>query len=194
MAMKKIKSSLEIALEKIGEVQENREELEKLNHEKYLKAASSLGNSFLENKINKEQLAESIHRYPESIREKALRIFIARLVEGINPSNTMGILEAITFLTDDAHIKKTCQKTAGLFQQYLEGVAKKKATLQEKLRHILEDKLAQEGFRGSALAGFNITGTEQWQKTAALLEAEYNTILKDFKETILQQPGSRESE
>ena len=191
MSMKKIKSALEIALEKIGEVEENRNELEKLDHEKYLKAASSLGSSFLENKIKKEQLAESIRRYPEGIREKALRVFIARLVEGITPANTMRILEAITFLTDDAHIKNICQKTAVLFQQYLEDVVKKKTALQEKMRLILEEKLAREGFRGSALAGFNITDTEQWQKTAALLEAECNAIIKGFKETILQQPESR---
>lgn len=153
MSMKKIKSALEIALEKIGEVEENRNELEKLDHEKYLKAASSLGSSFLENKIKKEQLAESIRRYPEGIREKALRVFIARLVEGITPANTMRILEAITFLTDDAHIKKICQKTAVLFQQYLEDVVKKKTALQEKMRLILEEKLAREGFRGFRAGG-----------------------------------------
>ena len=69
-AMKKIKSSLEIALEKLGqEVKESREELEKFNEEKYLKAAASLGNSFLEGKTNKERAQETINSYPEGIRE-----------------------------------------------------------------------------------------------------------------------------
>ena len=58
----------------------------------------------------------------------------------------MRILEAITFLTDDAHIKKICQKTAVLFQQYLEDVVKENCP-SGKMRLILEEKLAREGFR-----------------------------------------------
>jgi len=182
--MEKIKSSLEIALERIGEVKESREELETIEEEKYLKAAASLGNSFLERKTSKEQVWERIHRYPEKIRKKALHIFITRLVEGVTLTNTQEILEAITFLTDNTEITKICMETAGLFKQYLDHLVAKKAEYQKNSRLVWEEKLAREGFRGSALAGLNIKDTEQWQENASQLQSEYEDIIKDFKESI----------
>ncbi len=182
--MKKIKSSLEIALERIGEVKESREELETIEEEKYLKAAASLGSSFLERKTSKEQIWERINRYPEKIRIKALHIFITRLVEGVTLANTQEILEAVAFLTDDAEITKICMETAGLFKQYLDHLVAKKAEYQKNSRLVWDEKLAREGFRGSALAGLNIKDTEQWQENALQFQSKYEDIIKNFKKSM----------
>ena len=97
------------------------------------------------------------------------------------------VLEAIIFLTDDTETKEICKRTAGLFHQYLEHLNAKKAEFQEKSRLLMEEELAREGFRGSALAGLNFSGSEQWQKTLTQLKKEYDAIIKDFKEAILKR-------
>lgn len=182
--MKKIKSSLEIALEKLGQVKESREELEKFNEEKYLKAAASLGNSFLEGKTNKERAGETINSYPEGIREKARRTFIIRVAEGINPGNTAEVLEMIASLTDNTEVKKICEETAGLFKHHLDRLHEKKVELEKEMRSILEEQLDREGFRGSALAGFNISQTEPWKTAVLEIDNHYKEMLKDFREKL----------
>ncbi|NLX90851.1 MAG: hypothetical protein GXZ07_04595 [Firmicutes bacterium] len=182
--MKKIKSSLEIALEKVGQVTESREELEKFNDEKYLKAAASLGNSFLEGKTNKERAKETISSYPEGIREKAWRTFILRVAEGVSPANITKVLETITFLTDNTEVKKICGDTFELFKHHLDRLHEKKAELEKEMHPILEEQLDREGFRGSALAGFNISQTEPWQRAVLEFDNHYQEMLKDFREKL----------
>ncbi len=185
--MKKIKSSLEIALERMGKVQTNREELEKIDGEKYLKAAASLGSSLLEGKTSREQIGESINRYPQEIRGKVFNTLANRLMEGVALANTEAVLEAIAFLTDNEEIKKICRETLGLFQQHLDQLKEKKAALLENLYPVLKERFAKEGFQGSALAGFNISGTRQWQETAWQFEQDFQALIKSFKDNLIRE-------
>lgn len=185
--MKKIKSSLEIALERLGGVQTDREELEKLNEEKYLKAAASLGSSLLEGKTNKEQVGESMGRYPQEIRGKAFHTLTNRLMEGMSLANTIEVLEAITFLTDNMEVKKICKDTFRSFQQHLDQLREKEADLLENLSPILKKELAEEGFQGTALAGFNISETRQWQEALAQFDNNYKAMIKGFREKLIKE-------
>ncbi|HHU75471.1 MAG TPA: hypothetical protein GXZ24_01040 [Firmicutes bacterium] len=185
--MKKIKSSLEIALERVGALQTDRKELEKLDEEKYLKAAASLGSSLLEGKTNKEQIEESMGRYPQEIRQKAFHVLANRLVEGVNLANTTEVLETITFLTDDMEIKNICKKTLTSFREHLDRLKKKEADLQEKHSPILKEKLVNEGFRGSALAGFNISGTKPWREALNRFNNDYQETMMAFKKQITRE-------
>ena len=183
--MKKIKSSLELAMEKLGEMQESREELEKFDEEKYLKAAVHLGNSFLQGKTNKEQVAETIQNYPASIRKKARQAFIANLVGVMDLINTREILEAVSFVGDDNKTREICMETADVFQKFIDRLKADKATLENNTRSALAEELTREGWQGSALAGFNIMNTDQWQEKSTALAAEYIEITNKFKEAII---------
>ena len=97
--MGRIKSALELALEKTGKQQKEAGEGAAFNEEQeYIKAAAVLGRSFLQGKAGKEEIGEKLERYPQQSRAAALRAFIAELPLNMNMNNTPLILEAIQFL------------------------------------------------------------------------------------------------
>ena len=182
--MKKIKSSLELAMEKLGDMQENKEDLEKFDEEKYLKAAAHLGNSFLNGKTDKEQVAETLHTYPKGIQEKARRAFMTRLTASIDLTNIQEVLEAVSFIGDNDKIRKICEQTAAVFQEFTGRLLENKTMLEKNSRSSMTEELAKQGFFGSALAGLNIGDSRQWQEKSAAFAAEYMEIVKKFKDEI----------
>ena len=182
--MKKIKSSLEIAMEKFGVVRGNDKELEKLDEEKYLKAAATLGNSFLEKKTGAEQIRETLERYPENIRSETKNIFAARLMEALSPSNTRELLEAISFVKDDQETKNICIEALASFLELQDWLQKEKAEHDAQARSTMLVDLAREGFRGSALAGLNIRDAKKWREKTETFSMEYDKIIDKFKKQI----------
>ena len=180
--MKKIKTSLELAMEKFGIVRESEQELAKRDEEKYLKAAATLGNSFLEKKTDMERIRETLERYPENIRAETKQIFTARLVEALNPGNMPEILEAISYVKNDPKTKKICDEAAASIMELQEWLEKEKTEYENNVQSGMIEDLAREGFRGSALAGVNIKDSKKWQEKTGAFTAEYEKIIAKFKE------------
>lgn len=184
--MKKMKSALEIALEKTKNLDEKfKEELKETEQQKYVRAARALGRSFLQGKTKKEAIKESIMRYPEESREAALKAFFDEVTAEINFTNTPLVLQAVTFLTDDEKIKSACREFEKLYHQYIRKMKEKAAELQENVGKAMLKKLSREGIRGSALAGINIKHLDQWKKTVEQLQEEYRNILQGFRAEII---------
>jgi hypothetical protein len=183
--MEKMKSALEIALERTKSLEDNlKKELKEAEQQKYVKAARILGRSFLQGKTNKEAIKESIMRYPEEYREAALKAFLDEAAGAMDLTNTPLVLQAITFLTGDAKIKQACTEAEKLYRQYILKLKERSAELQQNLGAAMLKKLSREGIKGSALAGFNIKHLKQWKEAVAQLQEEYRNIVQAFRAEI----------
>ena len=184
--MKKMKSALEIALERSEGLDRNiKKELQEAEQQKYLKAARVLGRSFLQEKTRKEAIKESIMRYPEESREPALKAFLDEITSKMNLTNTPLVLPAVTFLKDDAKTRQACTEVEKLYRQYILKTKERAAKLQENIEKATFKKMDREGIKGTALAGFNIKHLEQWKKIAEQLQEEYKKILQSFRAEII---------
>ena len=96
----------------------------------------------------------------------------------------MEVLETITLLSVNTEVKKNCEETVSLYQHYLDRLHEKKVELEKEMHSILEEQLDREGFRGSALAGFNISRTERWQTAVLEFDNHYKEMLKGFREKL----------
>jgi len=188
--MEKMKSALEIALERAKNIEESfkeKQDPKEMEQEKYLKAARTMGRSLLQGKMQKEAVKETIGRYPEESREKALKAFFDEVTAKMNLTNTPLVLQAISFLTEEEKIKSACQEFEKHYHQYIKNIKEKGAELQENIGKTMLKKLHREGIKGSAVAGFNIKHLPQWKKALEQLQEEYKNILPDFRRAILSK-------
>lgn len=175
--MKKIKSALELALEKTKDIKMDRGDAREMDQQQYIKAAMALSRSYLQGKISKEQVKEKIERYPEEIRDKAKKAFIDELFRGIELDNTLRALEAFSVLREDEQARNVRAEIEKLYHYYLKQLKEAIKEIQENAGYFMRKKLSREGINGSALLGFNIKHLEQSEKVSARIKEEYKNIL-----------------
>jgi len=107
--MEKMKSALEIALERSKVLDGSaKKEIEEIEQQQYIKAAASLGRSFLQGKESIEKIKESIMNYPEKSRGTALKAFLQEITGEMNLANTPAVLKAVAILKDDEKTRQAC--------------------------------------------------------------------------------------
>lgn len=184
--MGRIKSALELALEKIEKQQKEAGEGAAFNEEQeYIKAAAVLGRSFLQGNAGKEEIGEKLQRYPEQSRAAALRAFIAELSLNMNMNNTPLILETIQFLKKDERTRDVCAAAEKLYHQYRRRLEESLSSLEETTARAQQKKLERTGIKGDAIAGFNLKGLAAWQETQRRLEEEYSGVLQSFRGAVI---------
>ena len=129
--MGKMKSALEIALEKAKTQYRWKNTLDEIEQKKYVRAAATLGNSFLQGKVKQEGVKESILRYPERYRKAAITSFIKQITGEMNFENTPKILQAISYLIEDDTRINACKEAEKLFYQYMAQLKENFSRLQE---------------------------------------------------------------
>ncbi len=186
--MGKMKSALEIALEKAKKLNtDGKNTLDEIEQKKYVRAAATLGNSFLQGKVKQEGVKESILRYPERYRKAAITSFIKQITGEMNFENTPKILQAISYLIEDDTRINACKEAEKLFYQYMAQLKENFSRLQENTTKLLRKKLEREGIRGSAIADFNIRNSKEWKETSAQLQKEYGAIIENFRSAVLKE-------
>lgn len=188
IALKKMKSALEIALEKVKNLDDRaKKEAMEMEQQKYIQAALSLGNSFLQGKTKAEKIKESINRYPEENREAALKAFLTVITSKMDLANTPDILKTVLLLKeDDAEVRQACQKAEKLYHGQRRKWQEEITALKQNSAEVMREKLAAGGIKGTALAGFNIKQLPQWEEISSQLQQEYQEFLQDFHITVLK--------
>lgn len=186
--MAKMKSALEIALEKAKKLNtDGKNALDEIEQKKYVRAAATLGNSFLQGKVKQEEVKESILRYPEKHHKAAIASFIKQITGEMNFENTPEILQAISHIIEDDAGLDACKEAEKLFYQYMAQLKERFSRLQENTTKLQRKKLEREGIRGSAIADFNIRNTIEWKETSAQLQKEYGAIIENFRSAVLKE-------
>ncbi|NLJ56456.1 MAG: hypothetical protein GX334_05320 [Firmicutes bacterium] len=187
--MEKMKSALEIALEKAKKMgSPDKKGDRELESQKYIQAALSLGSAFLQGKIGAEKIVENLRRYPEESREAAREAFLGAITKEMDLANTPQILDAVLLLQKDAGVQAACTTLKTFHQQLQQQLQTQKAALQANSFEPLLEKMGLTGLGGSALVGFNTQHLPGWEETKAQLLADYEEQLQHFRKAL---PGSK---
>ncbi len=190
--MDRIKSSLELAMERLNKRGENGAAGTVFNNtQKYLKAATVLGRSFLQGKTTKEEIGEKLERYPEQSRTASVQAFMGELAANMTFRNTAMVLETIRYLKGDEKTGEICAAAEQLYRQFHHTQEEKLALLREVTAQEQREKLSRAGIKGSAIAGFNVESSAAWQQAQDQIEEEYVQSLAGFRSSIIEIADSR---
>ncbi len=190
--MDRIKSSLELAMERLKKRGENGAAGATFNDtQEYLKAATVLGRSFLQGKTTKEEIGEKFERYPEQSRTASVQTFVGELAANMTFRNTAMVLSAIRYLKGDEKTKEICRAAEQLYRQFQRKQEEKLALLTEVITGEQWEELSRMGIKGNAIAGFNVESSAAWQQAQDQIEEEYARSLAKFRSSIIEIAGSR---
>ena len=188
--MGRVRSSLELAMEKLKKQSEDGAGGETFNEaQAYLKAATVLGRSFLQGETTKEEIGEKLGRYPEQNRIAAVQAFIRELAAKMVLANTPKVLDAIRYLIRDEKTEEICAAAEKLCRQFEHMQEEKLALLAEDTSKKLRGNLSHTGIRGSAIAGFNVESSAAWQQARDQIGEEYARSLAGFRSSIIPNFG-----
>ncbi len=175
--MKKIKSAAEIAMEKAQKIKGTREDAGTMEQEKYVKAATALAKSLLQNTTDADKIKETIERYPKSHKDAAVETFLGTVKAEIDLDNTPRILEAIMALKKDEKTRDICQAVQKLHEQYQRQRDETLINMEETATESMKNKLIRDGFSGSAIVGFNVKKDAQAEEVISGITKAYRDIL-----------------
>lgn len=189
--MVKIKSSLELALEKTKTAKKvDTVEMMSVTVQKYKRAAGTLAQSFLRGETTEQELKDAFARYPIEAASEAQEIFLEKITEEINLRNCPRVLQGIQTVKDDEITARICKEVGQLYAQYMA----KKENLRQQLelnagRYLLAE-LKKAGISGSAIQGINVETVPQWSPNLSQLEDEFQQVLQNFRSMITRGAGS----
>lgn len=185
--MGEIKSSWEIAMEKLGKLKElTPDELKKQEEERYTQIGKALAERYLQT-LTLRQLEVELGKYGNAEKELLSRIVASSLPPALDLGNydrLEKVVKGITYLEQRELPAELVEGIKNLFREYDE--AKKKAA--EEVGRSGAEVLSQLGISGSAIARVNIKATPDssqiWDRTAQ----PFHDRLEGLKQNLLQPP------
>jgi hypothetical protein len=183
--MEKIKSARELAMERTADLKDTYQESPGSEYEPYFKASSLLADSFLKKQSTLERVIETISRYPDGARDEATRIFLEKIVAGMELEHCPVVASAFRHYRA-AQESKLVDALEELDRKYREEVQELLAQAKDgQYAAQLLEPLHQAGISGSALAGVNLERSPRWQEKLSSLEAGFESQLALLKEQLL---------
>lgn len=177
--MKRVKSAMEIAMEKAQNMG-SPSQTDKEDYREYTKAAEILASSLLENKTHPEKAKEAFDRYPDEAKNQVLKVFYEKFASGINYHNAPSIIEVLKHISSDQKIHQACEDLNSIHAEIRQQVDAKLAEAKDGNNREAIQKLAREGIKGSAI--YQVRPREKDIREAVLkqFEEEFNRQLSGF--------------
>lgn len=186
--MGKIKSSLELAMERTANLEEMKEIAgagPAMEHEPYLKASSLLAGSFLKKEAMLDKVIETMGRYPAGALQAATRIFLEKIIAGIDFDNCEEAVAAYRHFRPGQE-ESLVKKIEEIGRAYREQVRELRGAVESgQCREQLLDYLHRDGISGTALEGVNLERSPWWKEQLERLTASYTPGLARLKEQLL---------
>jgi hypothetical protein len=185
--MDRIKSALEIAMEKTAHLERaSAEELRRQKEEELVTLARGIVQKYLRDEYKLKDLANAPERYPE--RELMSQALWEQLVAAICLENCKAVFEGLEFLATDKEAVRQATATAKEISQEFRLEKKRRLHgLKEKVEQSIRQELSQQGIAGSSVE-IDVESAPQWQQGLQELEALFQSRLELVKES-LNQPA-----
>jgi hypothetical protein len=182
----RIKSALEIAMEKVAEMPGlPREEIAEQREREYKPIGEAIARRYLERAIRGADLPGELGKYRGNEGRIVKRALILRLCQAIVPGDrarSRRTLEGIQVLAGASHrleeAKREFEATSGEFEREIKRKGETfETTEKERLRRL--------GISGSAIRP-NVGEREEWQQERSRIEQEYNSRLDKLRKILMQ--------
>ncbi|MFH1857857.1 MAG: hypothetical protein ABH845_03010 [Candidatus Omnitrophota bacterium] len=172
--MAKIKSSIELAMEKTMNFRLSREEKEMLQEEEIHSRAMGLVNRFLDMDLHFREVQKELAKYESDQRAQIERIMFRYLREAIHVDRDNSlILEGIEKLRPESR-----SLTASI-QDLVKSYQAQRDRELEKISGHLRTRLEKTGISGSAVVP-KVMGSPEWETALASFKPPFEKRLQDF--------------
>lgn len=145
--MGEIKSTLELAMERVQKIDVSSEEMEQLRREEYISKAKGMVNRYLNRGLHIEGLIKELDRFNGNQKDIIYEALMFEFVNAVSISqNNERILKAIEILKQDK-AKPYLDAIDKLFREFKE----EKTALYKELEDEIREKLDKKGISGTAV-------------------------------------------
>ena len=184
MEDKKIKSALEIAMERMASIPGlTKEELATQKEREYQPRGAATARRYLQGLLKERDLQTELSKYQGQEGEIVKRAFLLALKQSINldsKSITLKALDGISAVVPIADLDETKKKIEVVFDEFGQQ-------LEQKVPHyeaLEKGRLQQLGISGSAVRP-NLEESQAWQEELRQIQSEFDLKLTELKENLL---------
>ena len=181
--MEKIKSALEIALEKTAHLKRaTAEEIRRQKEEDIVILANGVVQKYLRAEYKLKDLASASERHPE--KELMSQALWEQLVAAISLEKCDNVLECLEFLAKDKEdVKQAAAKAREISEEFYLEKNNRLHVLSDRVEQGIRQELSQQGISGNSIE-IDVESTPQWQQGFHELEALFQARLELVKESL----------
>jgi len=185
---KRIKSALEIAMEKTAGMPElTQEELIQQKEREYKPRGAALANRYLEGATRERELLTELLKYRGQEGGILRKAFLSTLCQSITLEDidkSLRAIDGIQTVETNAKLKEVKTEVEKLFSEFRERREQRYATCEDLQR----EKLRGLGISGSAVR-LNLEGSEDWRHELSGIHSEYDININKLKENLSHLVG-----
>ena len=176
----KVKSTIELAMEKVAKLPRlTEEELRQQKEKEFAPRGRAIAGRFLAGDLADEDLDSELSRYPEKQSEVVRGAFLASMCEAIDIGEaeaTARAFEGIETLVRDDRLQETSSRLRGILQDFQEQRQRELARAEQAEAVILQEL----GVSGSGIR-LNMEQSEGWREKRSELLARFRPKLDELK-------------
>lgn len=177
--MGEIKSTLDIALERLKSIGISEEEKEEIKRKEINQKALSLSNRYIEGTLSLHDVQKEIERLDDNTKRIIRNILLSRLIEELSlKENYVRILQAIGWI-----LEKDVSDLIERFQNLITQYEEEKNKIKEKVENRLIKSLYEIKLKGSAIE-VNIESSNLWREEIDKLDKSIESRIKKMREEL----------
>jgi hypothetical protein len=183
--MDRIKSALEIALEKTAHLERaSAEELRRQKEEELVTLSKGIVQKYLRGEYTLKDVASALERHPE--RELMAQALWEQLMAAISLENCEAVFEGLEFLAADKEaVRKATARAKEISQDCRLEKEHRLHVLKDGVEQSIRQELFQHGIAGSSVE-IDVESAPQWRQGLQELEAFSQTRLELVKKSLNQ--------
>lgn len=177
--MGEIKSTLDIALERIKKIEITEKEREEIKRKEISQKALSLTNRYIEDPISLHDIQKEIEKMDDHTKKMVKEIILSRLIDELSlQSNYESLITGIEWLKEK-ELKEIKDELKNLAKQF----EKEREKMRKNLENKLKDSLRRSAIEGSAIV-VNIDSSDLWKEEITKLNESYEAKIKMIKDKL----------
>jgi hypothetical protein len=183
--MERIKSALEIAMEKAERLgKASAEELRQMKEAEYASLGEAIAKRYLRGESGTKQLEAELKKLQDG-RDLVLKAVIEEILGSLRPEDPDRAIEAVTVLTADKKgAKEAVEELKSLCHEHASRRERIYAELKAKLEQPIRQELSKLGISGSAIQ-IDLESNPQWLQTKEEMDSEFQLRLSEIKRRLL---------
>jgi len=182
----KIKSALEIALERGRQVAEQVGERNEWEEQQLRVVGENLARRYLADELTTWDLAAQLERQPEKARGAVAKTASAALAKELRLDNYAKVLEGVQALRKEEAVTRWVEETRRACQQFQSEQAREEQEAAERWSQRERAELAKRGIGGTAVIGLNFKASPEWHRLRRVWEERLAEIRKRLVEFLEQ--------
>lgn len=184
--MGKVKSALEIALERSKKVAAKAGETHEWEEQQYRVAGENMARRYLKGEVGTWDFQSQLERYQGRAREAVEKAASVSLARELSLENYGKLLDGIAALRPDEAARHWIEEARRACAQFEGELAQEEKEAAARWAKQQAEELARAGISGTAIAGFNFRAAPEWQRLRRVWAERLDAVRQRLVEFLAQ--------